>query len=165
MGERTSGLNDPALLELQLESIRGNLTGIVRELDHRRHDLTDWRGQLVKHKTEVGYAVGGLALLLGGVGVAALLVKRHNRQPAVRMREMGKALKRIAGDPSTLARPQSSLVGKLVGAALTTLVGVTVKQAATTLLNDAKTRRALPSATDRALSVPGAAYEALNPPR
>lgn len=158
MGERTNGLADPATLELQLESIRGNLTGIVRELDHRRHDLTDWKGQLAKHKKEIGFAAGGLALLLGGVGVAAVLLRRHNRLPSVRVRELGKALRRIAADPSRLAQPQPSLWGKVVGVLVTTLVGITVKQTATMLLEDGKAKKQLPLPKNRA-------YEALNPPR
>jgi hypothetical protein len=76
MGERTNGVKtSPEVLEREVESIREGMTPILSELDHRRHDLTDWRLQLRRRGPALLKAFGVLAGLLAVVQI----VKRQGR--------------------------------------------------------------------------------------
>ena len=84
MGERTTGLILPAAhaaspqeLERDVDVLRGGLTAIVRELDHRRHDLMNWRLQAKRHRGVV-VAVGAGLLVLGSLVVWRLLRPRRS---------------------------------------------------------------------------------------
>jgi hypothetical protein len=128
MGERTTGLDDPAVLELQIDSIRRNLTGIVRELDHRRHDLTDVKMQIDKHKPELLAAAGTVAVVAGVVGAVAFIVSRRNKKLSVRATHMRKAIGRIIEDPNRLARREPSIWKKIATGIVTAALGAAVKQ-------------------------------------
>jgi hypothetical protein len=140
MGERTNGLDDPAILELQIESIRRNLTGIVRELDHRRHDLTDVRTQLSKHKTELLAAAGTVALVAGAVGAVAFFVRRRNQKLTVRAKRMRKAVGRILEDPNRLARAEPSILKKVATALIAAALGAAVKKVTTIAIEEVRGR-------------------------
>jgi len=85
MGERTTGLivrevhslasPTPEQLEHDVDDLRDGLTGIVRELDRRRHELLDWRLQLKKHRVAAVVAAG--LLFLGGLGLLRLARRRR----------------------------------------------------------------------------------------
>src|SRR5205085_2545846 len=63
MGERTNGVtDDPERLQQDVEAIRGRLTDVVSELDHRRHAVLE----LKTHVPAYAAAAGGVLLLVGG---------------------------------------------------------------------------------------------------
>ena len=163
MGERTTGLDDPELLELQIEAIRRNLTGIVRELDHRRHDFVDWRAQLAKRKPAIAMAAGAVVAVAGAAALAGFLLQRRNRTLKVRARNLRKAVGRVLEDPNRLARKESSLFGKVAIALLTAGASALAKSIVTAALPSKADARALPAPSSEDKAEPDRRYEALNP--
>ena len=138
MGERTTGLDDPAILELQIDSIRRNLTGIVRELDHRRHDLTDVKMQIDKHKPELLAAAGSVVAVAGVVGAIAFFVSRRNKKLSVRATHMRKAIARVLEDPNRLARPEPTILKKVATALVVAVVAAAGKKVATMMIDEVR---------------------------
>jgi len=72
MGEGTNGVTgaDERVAAEELEQrvalIREHMTDVVSELDYRRHELFDVKGQLKKHAGLVAAIGGGVLLLTGG---------------------------------------------------------------------------------------------------
>ena len=82
MGERTNGMKtSPEELEREVESIREGMAPILSELDHRRHDLTDWRHQL---RQRGPILLKSLAVVAGLVTVAKLVQRRGRKRRARR---------------------------------------------------------------------------------
>jgi len=76
MGERADGVKtSPEVLEREVETIREGMTPILSELDHRRHDLVDWRLQLRRRGPALLKALGVLA----GFLAVMQLMKRQGR--------------------------------------------------------------------------------------
>lgn len=138
MGERTTGLDDPAILELQIDSIRRNLTGIVRELDHRRHDLTDVKMQIDKHKPELLAAAGSVVVVAGALGAVAFLLRRRNRKLGVRATHLRKAIGRILEDPNRLARPEPTILKKVATALVVAVAAAAGKKVATMMIDEVR---------------------------
>ncbi|MDP2342632.1 MAG: hypothetical protein Q8O67_16865 [Deltaproteobacteria bacterium] len=72
MGERTGlivreahPLASPEQLEHDVDDLRAGLTGIIRELDRRRHELLDWRSQAQRHRVAVVVVVAAGLFVLG----------------------------------------------------------------------------------------------------
>jgi hypothetical protein len=91
MGEATNGVieraRDPnegksaAQLEEKVGLIREHLTDVVSELDFRRHELMDMRGQLRRHAGLIAGIVGGALLITGGI--VSFSVYRAKKRPKV----------------------------------------------------------------------------------
>ena len=114
MGQGTPGVVEPEAIEHEIGGIRGALTGILRELDHRRHELADWRLQLRRHAVALAVGATAIALL---VGVAAL--RRRRRRPPRRVEE-------------------PSMAKKILGAALAAAASVAAKAGAKRLVEEAR---------------------------
>ena len=81
MGEGKAGVNaKPEEIEREVEQIRGNLDPVLRELDVRRHELTDWRLQLRRHGPRLA-RVGAAA---AGVFAVIQVVKRYRARRRAR---------------------------------------------------------------------------------
>jgi hypothetical protein len=91
-------------LQRDIEKIRGNLGGMVSELDRRRHDLFDVRKQVGRHA--VPLALTGLALLGAAAGGIVLAVHRRRRRKAfgARLVRLRRALGRMIDEPERVAR-------------------------------------------------------------
>jgi hypothetical protein len=81
MGEGTTHVTheeeSPARLEREVDELRDRMTGLVGELDRRRHELFDWRLQLRRHGRTLGLVGAGLAAVFWG---ARALARRRNRR-------------------------------------------------------------------------------------
>ncbi len=163
MGETTTGVDTPDLLELQIDNIRNNVIGIVDELDHRRQD---W-GARLKHRTSM-VALGGLVLVAGAVAAGVLLGRRrrHHRRLAGRARNLGRAVARVADDPDVLLR-RPSMSARVLGAALAAVAATVAKQLTIRALAAPKAPRQLqaPSRVERAAARQASKqpWRALNP--
>jgi hypothetical protein len=103
-GGDASHADEPDHIEREIHAIRDDLSGLVSELDRRRHAALDWRLQLRRHKRELAIAAGGLALAVAG-GVAVRHALRQRRQePLARVQRLGHALDLVFQDPDALAR-------------------------------------------------------------
>jgi len=86
MDTRTVGMNGDGesshevaqALQRDIERIRGDLASTVGELDRRRHELLDVRGQLRRHPVPIALVMA--ALLAVAAGGIALVVTRHRRR-------------------------------------------------------------------------------------
>jgi hypothetical protein len=98
-------------LEREIDQIRGNLGGLVGELDRRRRRAFDVRLQFREHRVPI--LVGGAVLLaLVGGGIALGIVRRRRAQAlpararafAARARGVREAVRRAASHPDRVAR-------------------------------------------------------------
>jgi hypothetical protein len=132
MGERTNGVSSNGVsnghsngahheppeadkLEQRVANIREHMGDVVRELDHRRHDLMDVKGQLKKHAPVVAAVGGGVLLLAGG----AIGLSMYRSRQAARTRRVVETKHTYEG-----------ILHKVVSAAAGALVGVLVKSLA-----------------------------------
>ncbi len=62
--------SNPELIRAQIEETRRELQFSVNDLRSKLNEITDWRGQLVKHRSKalIGAAIAGFVI---GGGVAA----------------------------------------------------------------------------------------------
>jgi hypothetical protein len=91
-------------LEAEIEGLRGELDGMVDELDRRRHEAFDVRLQLRRHAGLVA-AVGAGALLLTVFGIAAWTSSRRRQDLLhVRLQNLGRAVALMARHPDRLQR-------------------------------------------------------------
>lgn len=102
----------------EIETLRQELGTLVAELDRRRHQLTDVRGQLRRHPAVVLAVAGGAALLVGGLLAVSLRSRRQHHRPAVRVREARRALARLLDHPQRVAAEPS------MGVKIATAAGV-----------------------------------------
>ena len=109
MDTRTVGVNDGSssehaeALQRDIERIRDDLANTVGELDRRRHELFDVRGQLRRHPVPI-VLVGAALLALAAGGIALAMSRRHRRQrlPA-RLERLREALQRMVAKPNRVA--------------------------------------------------------------
>jgi len=74
----------PTEIEHEIVELRRELTGLVQEVDRRRHDAFDLRLQLRRHASVIVVVLGGASLLL--VGRWALRSYRYERSDSARAR-------------------------------------------------------------------------------
>jgi hypothetical protein len=126
MGERTHDLRDverPEILEQEVEEIRENMTGIVRELDRRRHQFLDLRGQLRKHAVPLALGALTLALLVGSAAGFSAWRRRERNRPLARARNLRRALSRMIAHPELVAQPRPSIARKALASAASAVAG------------------------------------------
>jgi hypothetical protein len=132
MGQGTNGVDisspPPETLEREVEAIRGSLDGIVSELDRRRHELTDWRLQLRRHRGKLAVAAGGLVAIIAGF--IAFTTVRHRRRERLlgRAQRMRRAMARMIEDPDKVAKPTPSVGHKIAAAAGSAIAVAVVKR-------------------------------------
>lgn len=94
------GHDAPIAIEREIESIRGDLDGLVAELDRRRHEALDWRLQVRRHRRQLWIAAGVVGVTV--IGLAA--VRRRRRNGVAHLRELQHALRVVARNPEALTR-------------------------------------------------------------
>jgi hypothetical protein len=116
-------------LQEDIEEIRGNLGGMVSELDQRRHDLFDVRKQISRHV--IPLALTGLALLGVAVGGIALAAHRRRQREAfgARLVRLRRALVRMIDKPERVAS-EPSPERKIATAGAAAVVSAVVKRLA-----------------------------------
>jgi hypothetical protein len=79
MGERADRVNVdegvrgprvPERIEEEIQTLRGDLDGLIGELDRRRHAALDWRVQLRRHRRGLLIAVAIVAATATGLAAA-----------------------------------------------------------------------------------------------
>ena len=119
MAEEPNGVEHeptPAELEREIDAIRKELDGVVAELDRRRHELTDWRLQLRRHRGKVLLIAGGLLAVVAGGIVLAVRRHREREQPLSKLRRFRQAVARMIDDPDSVARSSPSPRDKALAA-------------------------------------------------
>jgi hypothetical protein len=138
MGQGTTGVSDPEdqadQAERAVEETRDRLTGIVRELDRRRHSAFDLRGQLRRHGAAVGISAGTLVALIGGGIWLAVWLEARRERPLARARRLRLALARAVAHPDDVAKPKPSVGKKVLGAFASAAAGVLAKALAKRLV-------------------------------
>lgn len=107
----------PAQLEQKVGIIREHLTDVVSELDHRRHEAMDVRGQLKKHAPLVAGVVGG-ALLIGGAITGYSIYRARTRPKVIEVEK----------------KEYEGILHKILSAAAGAIVGVVAKTLAQKLM-------------------------------
>lgn len=134
MGTGATGVErsaSPEEIEREVNEIRDRLTVIVQDLDRRRHELTDWRLQLRRHRSLVIIMAGSVVLL--GAGLAAY-ASWHRRQQRLipRTTRLRQALTRMERHPERVAVPEARVPQKVLSAVLTSaasaLTGTAVRR-------------------------------------
>ena len=116
---------DVGRVEGEIDALRGDLTGLVAELDRRRHEAFDVRLQLRRHPVAAAVAVAAAALVVGGALAVLLRTRRERRRPSVRARETRRALARLLDHPDRVAAEPSlgaRIATATLGIAASTLV-------------------------------------------
>jgi hypothetical protein len=138
MGQGTTGVGDPEdqadQAEREVERTRDRLTGIVRELDRRRHAVFDLRGQLRRHGLAVGLSAGTAALLIAGSVWLGVWLKARRARPVARARRLRMAVARMVAHPDDVARPTPHVGKKVLGAFGSAAAGVLAKTLAQRLI-------------------------------
>ncbi len=129
MGEgadRVNGAREDAVgrVEGEIDSLRGELGGLVAELDRRRHEAFDLRLQLQRHPVAAAIAAAAAALVVGGAIALVVRGRRERRRPAVRARETRRALARLLEHPDRVAAERG--VANRVATAVLTLAATTL---------------------------------------
>ena len=143
MDTRTAGVSNGSgpeqaeLLQRDIERLRSDLANTVGELDRRRHDLLDVRGQLRRPPVPiVRVAAALLALAAGGIALAVTRRRRRQELPA-RLERLREALQRMVAKPNRVATDPG--VGrKIVAAAGGAAASLTAKKLVGKLFREEK---------------------------
>ncbi len=130
MGEgadRVTGEEAVGRVEGEIDTLRGELTGLVAELDRRRHEAFDVRLQLQRHPVAAAIAAATAALVIGGALTIVVRARRERRRPSVRAREARRALARLLDHPERVAAEPSAAV-RAATAAVSLLATALVKR-------------------------------------
>jgi hypothetical protein len=129
MDQGTNGVNGPVPapedLERRVRDHRESLDAILSELDRRRHELTDWRLQLRRHRKGALVLAGAL---IGGVAAYVVWRKRRAAGPAHKARRLWRALQRMVANPDAVAKRSPSLDQELLAAAGSPIAAMLAKR-------------------------------------
>lgn len=142
--ERDNPMQRARAIEGEIDDIRRRLDRDLSELDRRRHEATDWRLQLKRHPQLIaGVGIGALALV---GGLVALSIAQHRRDhPRRKAQRIGLALRRGYENPEKVARPEPSVVVKVLAAVATTVGTSLAKKYIEQAWNTKQTAPARPS--------------------
>ena len=126
MGEGTTGVErrPPEQLEREIETIRGNLAEVVKELDRRRHEFLDWRMQLKRHASALWIAAAGAGTIVAGMIILSIWRSQRRERPVVKAQRLRLALARMMDKPERVARPRPRIVRKFAAAAASAAAGL-----------------------------------------
>jgi hypothetical protein len=113
-------------LERDIETIRGNLGGLIGELDHRRHEALDVRLQLRRHGLLLGLGLLAVAGVVTGVVLMRRARKRRRRRLPARLRSLRHAVQRMVAEPDRVVESQPRVPKRILaaaGAAAASVVG------------------------------------------
>jgi len=120
MGAGTKDLSlagQPAeVIERAIAAKRSHVDLVVRELDRRRHHLTDWRWMLAHHAPALAITAGALALGTGAIIAGALARSRARRRPVARLARLRRAVARMVDQPERVASTPTAAQRILVAA-------------------------------------------------
>ena len=92
-----------AEIELEIESLRSEIGGLVDELDRRRHEATDVRLQIRRHPRAAALLLGVVALSV--IGRLVLLRRRRATRLSTRAANLARALALLSReDPDRVRR-------------------------------------------------------------
>jgi hypothetical protein len=135
MGERADGVNGDGVgagsgeLEREITGIRSELGALVGELDRRRRDLFDVRGQVRRHPVAASLAGVAVIALLGGSVALLLRDGRRKQRAGYRAKQLRSAFGRIVEHPERVARGEAPAGEKILAAVGTAIATLLVKQA------------------------------------
>ena len=114
-------------LEGEIAVLRDELTGLVAELDRRRHELTDFKLQARRHM--VGATLTGAGLLASAAGFVWLSVWRRRRrsQATARMGRLREAVSPMVDRPDRVAA-EPGIAAKILTAAANAAVATAIKK-------------------------------------
>jgi hypothetical protein len=126
-----SSVEHATALEHEVETIRLHIGDLVDELDHRRHELFNLRGQVRRHPVRLVLAAALVAGALAG-GIALAVRARHRRRSfSGRVQRFREALGRARQHPDRIAKDSPSVARKIAAAGGTSIASVLGKQLAT----------------------------------
>lgn len=122
-----------AAIEREIESIRDNLDDLMRELDHRRHQLNPF---VAARKHPAVVAAAGLILVAATVGGVSLMRTRQRRfnSWAARGRGLGTAVRRLLREPETAMAEPPGFGKRVLAAGASAAVTVLARQLARRLI-------------------------------
>lgn len=114
-------------LEGEIAVLRDELTGLVAELDRRRHELTDFKLQARRHV--LGVTLTGASLLASAAGFVWLSVWRTRRrsQATARIRRLREAVSRMVDPPDRVAA-EPGIPARILTAAANAVVATAIKR-------------------------------------
>jgi hypothetical protein len=89
-------------IEREIDSLRGELDGLVDELDRRRHAAFDWQERLGRHARPIAIGAGALVAALA----LFLIVRARRRPPSLgdRLATFARGIYEVGRDPTRLDR-------------------------------------------------------------
>lgn len=130
MGTGTDDLNlagqSPEMIERAITVARSHADQVARELDRRRHHLTDWRWQVTHRSWAIAIAAGVALVAAGGLIATAVARSRARRRPAARLARLRRAVARMIDQPERVATTPT-IGQKVAMTALGTLTSVGIK--------------------------------------
>lgn len=114
-------------LEGEIAVLRDELTGLVAELDRRRHELTDFKLQARRHV--LGVTLTGASLLASAAGFVWLSVWRTRRrsQATARIGRLREAVSRMVDPPDRVAA-EPGIPARILTAAANAVVATAIKR-------------------------------------
>ena len=165
MGERANGLSAVAIpdgtggadtspratarrLDGEIAVVREELSGLVGELDRRRHEVLDVKLQVKRHA--LGVTLSAIALVTAASGLVWLGMWRAQRRARVLSRagRLREAVSRMVERPERVAA-EPTLPGKILSAAATAAVATLVKKGLERAVHATLERRGAASDTAR----------------
>ena len=124
MGEGTTRVKE---LEEEVADLRDELSGLVAELDHRRHDALDVGLQVRRHAVGVGATIVGLlGAAAGVVWLGTWRARRRDRLTAKTSR-LRQAVSRMIDQPERVAAEPTAL-SKILTAAANAVIATALKK-------------------------------------
>jgi len=130
MGQRADGVKGGSgALEREISGIRDELGALVGELDRRRRDLFDVRGQVRRHPVAASLAGLAVAAVLGGSVALLIHNARRKQRTSYRTKQLRVAFGRMMEHPERVARGEAPPAEKILAAVGTAIATLLVKQA------------------------------------
>ncbi len=134
MGERADGVSpakekDPESIVNDISTLRGEIGGLVDELDRRRREVFDVKSQMRRHPQAVSVGSIALAALVGGTIALLIFNSRRRRRPSYRAKQLRIAFDRVMKHPERVARGESPPGEKILAAIGTAAASLLVKRA------------------------------------
>jgi hypothetical protein len=135
------GAPDVDSLERDIREIRGNLGGLIGELDHRRHEAFDLRRQLRRHGVMLGLGVLAAAGLIATGILFHRERERRRRSLPARVAALRQAVRRMIADPDRVVESRPRVRNKILAAAGASVASVAGRRLAQRILGRPRPRR------------------------